>query len=557
MKLDYKKTIFVGFAFLIICMFWQVYDTVLARVLVNSFGLNQTWSGVVLAIDNVVALFLIPVFGVISDKTSTKYGRRTPFIVIGTVVAACVFLLVGMFTQLQDNKIKDANIEPVYTCVVESSDYTPKETDELYKTYVLADVDGVYREHDVLVEKKSGDWDIVESFKNIISRTEKETINSEKEFKVGDKVYCFTNGGETKVYGEKVLASDARSFLAQDVRGANIGYFIGFMIILCIVLVAMGSYRSPAVALMPDVTPKPLRSKANAVINLAGSVGGVIALGFLTFLDSDYKPHIWSFVVLSILMIVFLVLFIILVKEPKLVQERIALEKEYGILEEEAESVEDLGKAAKSESGEERMPKDVRKSFGLILASIVLWFFAYNAATSKFSVYATNVLNTSYSVQLIVAQAAAIISYIPIGLISSKLGRKKTIIIGICILFAAFLIGAFLTEKSAALTYAVMALAGIGWATINVNSFPMVVEMCKGADVGRYTGYYYTASMAAQIATPIFSGMMMDMFGMTALFPYCCLFSICALFTMLFVKHGDAKPIPVSNIEALAGAEDD
>ena len=99
MKLDYKKTIFVGFAFLIICMFWQVYDTVLARVLVNSFGLNQTWSGVVLAIDNVVALFLIPVFGVISDKTSTKYGRRTPFIVIGTVVAACVFLLVGMFTR--------------------------------------------------------------------------------------------------------------------------------------------------------------------------------------------------------------------------------------------------------------------------------------------------------------------------------------------------------------------------------------------------------------------------------------------------------------------------
>lgn len=554
MKLNYKQTIWVGFAFLIICMFWQVYDTVLARVLVNSFGLNQTWSGVVLAIDNVVALFLIPVFGVISDKTKTKYGRRTPFIVIGTVVAALIFIFVGLFTTLQDNKIKEANINQVYTCVVKGNDYIPVEGDELFKNYVIADSNG---EYSILVEKETGDLSIADFFKEIFTRVEKEYVVSDKKAEVGDKVYTFNDGTSVSVYAKKEAASDVRSFYAQDVRESYIGYFIGFMVILFVVLIAMGSFRSPAVALMPDVTPKPLRSKANAIINLTGTVGGIIALGFLSFTDSDYGNHIWTFIVLAVLMLAFLALFLWKVKEPKLVQERIETEREYGILEEQVADAEAEAEEAKTEKNEERMPKDVRKSFGLILLSIVLWFFAYNAATSKFSVYATNVLDTGYTIPLLVAQAVAVICYIPIGAIATKIGRKKTILIGISILFGAFLLGSFVTESTAFLMYLTMALAGCGWATINVNSFPMVVEMCKGADVGRYTGYYYTASMAAQIATPIFSGMLMDAIGMRSLFPYCCVFAVLAFVSMLFVKHGDAKPVPTSKLEALAGADDD
>ena len=182
---------------------------------------------------------------------------------------------------------------------------------------------------------------------------------------------------------------------------------------------------------------------------------------------------------------------------------------------------------------------------------------AYNAATSKFSVYATNVLDTGFTIPLLVAQAAAIISYIPIGIISSKVGRKKTVLVGVVILFAAFVSAIFVNEKCAWIIWISMALAGIGWATINVNSYPMVVEMSKGANVGKYTGIYYTASMAAQIVTPLLSGVFMDIFGMrAALFPYCAILSACAFVTMSFVKHGDSKPIPTNKLEAFEAMDD-
>ena len=309
-------------------------------------------------------------------------------------------------------------------------------------------------------------------------------------------------------------------------------------------------FRTPAVSLMPDVTPKPLRSKANAIINLMGSAGGVTALILMNF-TKEYRSYTLCFIVLGALMLVALAIFLLKVNEPKLVAEMHLKQREYGL--EEADDEQGFASS-------EKMPKDVARSFGLILASIVFWFFAYNAATSKFSVYATTVLNTGYSLPLIVAQAAAIISYIPIGQLSTKIGRKKTILLGITILFSAFFIGCFLVEPSGLgkiLVYAVMALAGIGWATINVNSFPMVVEMSQGANVGKYTGIYYTASMAAQIATPILSGLIMDGFGtMTVLFPYCCVFCVLAFSTMSLVKHGDSKPIPKKKLESFEALED-
>jgi MFS family permease len=236
-------------------------------------------------------------------------------------------------------------------------------------------------------------------------------------------------------------------------------------------------------------------------------------------------------------MIVALGAFLFTVNERKLVEKMHQEAIEYGI-----ETMEEVNEDS---TQKEKMPKDVRKSFLLILTSIVFWFMAYNAATSKFSVYATSVLYfKNYSMPLMVAQGAAIISYLPIGMLSSKLGRKKTILLGIIELFSAFLLGAFATDNSAFLLYRIMALAGIGWATINVNSYPMVVEMAKGSDVGKYTGIYYTASMSAQIITPIFSGFLMDTINMRVLFPYSAIFCALAFTTMLFVRHGDAKQIP-------------
>jgi MFS family permease len=202
------------------------------------------------------------------------------------------------------------------------------------------------------------------------------------------------------------------------------------------------------------------------------------------------------------------------------------------------------------------MPKDVQRSFYLILASVVLWFFAYNAATSKFSVYATDVLNTGFTLPLLMANLTALITFIPIGIVATKIGRKKTILIGLVILTIAFFLAIFLTESSAILIWVTMALAGVGWATINVNSYPMIVEMSHGANIGKYTGYYYTASMAAQIFTPMVSGALMDLFGLRILFPYATIFLVGAFCTMFFVKHGDSKPVPTGKLEALAGVDD-
>ena len=182
----------------------------------------------------------------------------------------------------------------------------------------------------------------------------------------------------------------------------------------------------------------------------------------------------------------------------------------------------------------------------------MLWFFGYNAVTSKYSVYASNILHKDYNLTLIIAQAAAIVAYLPVGIVASKVGRKKTILAGIVMLAVAFgSAGLMRADSPTMLMNCLFALAGIGWATINVNSFPMVVELSSGADVGKFTGFYYTASMAAQIATPMLSGLLMDRLGMTVLFPYAAVFVCLAFITMLFVRHGDSRPLAKTGLEAL------
>lgn len=473
MKLNNKKIIYVGFAFLIICMFWQVYDNIIAKMLINSFGLNQFWSGVVMALDNVLALFLLPFFGNISDKTKTKYGKRTPYIFIGVIASAILFVGVSVIDSYQQNYIEENGVMEVIEIV--------DENDENFGKFL-------YNEN---------------------------------------------------YYDEKDEAANVRASDVYSLTKSKVIYLVLFITVLFFTLIAMAIYRTPAVSLMPDVTVKPLRSKANAIINLMGTAGGIIALGFMTFLAKDYHSYVTTFAFLSVLMLIFLGIFMLKVKEPKLVKEMEEESKLYGL--DEEETVEDDG---------HDMPKDVRKSFYLILFSIVFWYMAYNAATTKFSDYAGNVLNMGFTIPLLVAQATAIISYIPIGIVSSKLGRKKTILIGVAILFTAFLLGSLATSNTTLLIYLTMALAGIGWATINVNSYPMIVEMSKGSNIGKYTGYYYTASMAAQIVTPMLSGYFMDILGRRVLFPYSVVFCVLAFITMSFVKHGDSKPIPVKTIEA-------
>ena len=452
MKLNYKRTILVGMAFFLISAFWQAYDAIVPLILTNHFGLPQTASGAVMSLDNVLAVFMLPIFGAISDKVATKYGKRTPFIVVGAVLAIVVFI--GL--TLVDN-------------------------------YQLARV-------------------------------------------VAEGIPSIEQGAMTDVaYSEHIRK------LTVELTMANPLPLIGFIATLLLLLISMATFRSPAVALMPDVTVKPLRSKANAIINLTGTAGGILVLVLgMVFATSknhymQYTPYV---IAVTAIMLTGLIVFIISVKEPKWASEMEADTVRLGLEEQTADD------------GEKRkLSKPELTSLLLILASVALWYVGYNSITSKYSVYASNVLHFDFNFTLIIAQAAAIVSYIPVGIIASKFGRRKTILAGIILLASAFFIGNFITSKTPEFVMMpVFILAGMGWATINVNSFPMVVELARGGDVGKYTGYYYTASMSAQIVAPILSGVLYDLIGMRyVFFAFGTLFVAFSFITMFFVRHGDAK----------------
>ena len=424
MKLNNKRTVTVGLAFLSICAFWQVYDGIVPLILKNTFHIGDTASGVVMALDNLLALFMLPLFGSLSDRTHTKWGRRMPFIVLGTLGACISMVLIPL----------------------------------------------------------------------------------------GDHTY-------------------------------NLPLFL---IGLGLVLVSMATYRSPAVALMPDVTPKPLRSKGNAIINLMGAVGGIFMLLLIKLLvpKTEHPSYTPIFLLTGVLMAVCVAFLFWRIKEPAEVAKMQA--------ESTAMGVEDETGASKAAPGE-KMPKDVFRSLCFILASVFLWFMGYNAITTAFSKYAAaswGMQGGDYAMVLMLAQAAAILTYLPVGIIASRIGRKKTILIGICLLAVAFGAGATFRSFSSMLFF-FFALAGVGWAFINVNSYPMVVEMSRGADVGKYTGYYYTFSMTAQIITPIVSGAVMEYLGYQYLFPYATFFVAASFITMLFVHHGDSRPEAKKGLEAL------
>ncbi len=433
MRLNYKRTFFIGLAFLSISAFWQMYDNIIPLILQNTFGLGETLTGALMAADNVLALFLLPVFGALSDKVETGFGKRMPFIVGGTVLAVIFMLLLP----------------------------------------------------------------------------------------VADK-------------------------------SVNLVLFIAA---LFAILISMGLYRSPAVALMPDLTPNKLRSKGNAIINLMGAVGGVYTLIMIKLLigKGDRPDYMPLFLSVAALMVIAVGVLVITINEKK-VKEKVAAEvKAYeeseGVIamNEDMEEQEAYAKAAISREVREKktaMPREVKRSMIFLLASIFFWFAAYNAVTTAFSRYTKVVWKLEgggFADCLMVATVAAIISYIPIGNIASRVGRKKTIMGGVILMSLCYFAAIFAGTYHPLINIA-FALIGIGWAAINVNSYPMIVEMSKGCDIGKFTGTYYTFSMTAQIFTPVLSGFLLEKISYRTLFPYALVFSLLAFLTMTQVHHGDARP---------------
>lgn len=449
MKLNYKRTLLVGLAFLSICTFWQAYDGIIPLILKNTFGVGEAATGQIMAIDNMLALVMLPLFGSLSDKTHTPLGKRTPYIIFGTIVAVISMLFLPYFDNTEN--------------------------------------------------------------------------------------------------------------------------LLGFALCLGLTLLAMATYRSPAVSLMPDVTPKKLRSKGNAVINLMGAVGGVISLALIHVLvPKEGKPNYFPiFAIIAGIMIGAVIILVLTVRENKLVKE---MEETGGYESTETELNAEHSKGKK-------MPKEILRSLLFMLGTVAFFFIGYNAVTTFFSLYMTNFLEIKgggFALYLMVATIFSILFYIPSGMIATKLGRKHSVFIGLATMALCFLSMAFFKpEDIVVLFYVINPLnggiievtnlmllfipVGFGYACVIVNTFPIIWEMSQGSDIGKYTGYYYTASMSAQIITPMIAGFLMeklDNYGV--LFPYAVAAELIAFVMLMQVKHGDSKPVqPKDKLEALDVGGDD
>jgi maltose/moltooligosaccharide transporter len=411
MKLNYGKTMLIGLGFFTVSIVWGIYNIAMP-IYLDDLGLSGVAVGSVMTIDNIFAVVFLPVFGALSDRTNTRYGRRMPYLLVGIPLSAIAFILIPVFR---------ASLVPIMITVI------------------------------------------------------------------------------------------AMNFF-------------------------MSIYRAPTVALMPDFTPRQLRSKANGVINFMGGVGAVIAflIGGFLFRINEYLP----FAVCSAVMIVTIILMYLLIREPKEVED-------------DKQQTDTGAASANAEKGSVM-------SLVFLLLAIFFWFVAYNAVETFFSTFGEKVLNidkSQSSFMLSVFSAMLVIFSIPSGFLASKIGRKKTILIGITVLFLVFVTMNFTMGINPYIIYVLLAIGGISWALININSYPMVVEMTSNKGIGKYTGYYYFFSMTAAIVSPILFGFIKDIVGDRFLFVYSSIAMVLAFFFMMLVKHGESKPEARSAFEGIEHME--
>lgn len=621
LKLDYPQTIKVGFAFAIIMIFWTMYDFVVPLLLENAFGLSNTLRGLIMGLDNLLSLFLLPVFGKLSDKAHgklvNKWGRRTPFILFGTIAAVVFMIFVPVTAQKQlvrsdavrasyEQKLNDdAFMSERLNEFCTSTKYYDKvyveETAKISKEQYLA-----IRYDNKLVAKSGflgmGGTTYTYDGKAVTENDTVETIHGNKLVKD-----IIKGNSDYKLY----VATGMNAWISERVNEAVISSKQGitslalYMVVLLITLIAMAMFRSPAVALMPDVTPKPLRSQGNAMINLMGGIGGAIAFLIYTvaLIFESLNTYAIIFGAVGCGMIILLVCFMLLVNEKKMVEGCRQICEEFHVTDEDEEKEElqkideeiaelpnelicqteagenaDGEAVAKAEAPKKRLSftekmerrfnekyKDLspeeRKaklekakftSFILILASIFMWFMGYNAVSSNLSVYCVKALNLKASVASIisgVSMGVSAIAFIPVGYLAAKIGRRKSIMIGFAMAVVSFiLILAFVLPNEKQIIPAVLfalfyLIAGFGLIIANVNTFPMVVELAKAEDCGKYTGFYYTATMSAQAITPFIAGLVMDGVGMKFLFLYSAICVFIAIVLMFFVRYGDSMQI--------------
>ena len=428
MKLDYKKTFLIGFGFFGTSVMWTLYNAYVPIYLQAGsptfnapgevgFGFGAGLTGVIMTLDNIVAFFLLPLIGVWSDRTWTRFGRRKPFIMVLAPIAIIAFILIPVTVRM----------------------ITPELSGQM------------------------------------------------------------------------------------DKLGTPLAFF---MLAIGVFLAAMAGFRTPVITLMPDLTPSPLRSQANGVINLMGGMGTLIATlgsGFLYGMGR-MVPFVFGGVLMSAagLMLFFFI------KEP----ENLAVA---------AHEDEGLGalRAIKCISSE------ARRSLFLLMAAIFCWFVGYNAIETFLSSYAVSELGMSLGTAPLlmgVASLSFLAFAIPAGYIAARFGRRRTIVSGLVIFGVLLLANFFL--RNATLIWPILALGGMGWALVNINSLPMVVDIAvSAADLGTYTGLYYLASQLAAVVGPMLNGYIVEWGGgdYNLIFIVTPAFFLLAILCMWRVTQGEAK----------------
>ena len=489
LKLNMKRTMLIGFAFFGILLLWQVYDswcpTFLSEMFVKVFHPDyvslraentieaikqcnayvedvQYIVGIMMAIDNLAALILLPIFGRISDKTHTKIGKRMPYILVGTFVCAVAFPFIPVLFH----------------------------------------------------------------------------YNS----------------------------------------------LVGVIIMMAIIVLFAMMYRNPAVALMPDITPKPLRSKANGIINIMGYIGGAFATVVgIVFVLSDYlgtainketglyANHTWAygniwaielpFLIASLLMLISAIVLFFTIKENKVAEE---VKDDMARGELQAEVVDKVEE-------EKPLSKINRTILILILIAEFFWFMADNGINTFMGNYAVYFLGTSTRssmVNTIVGGVGSVVGFAVGGIIASKITRKWTLVGGLGLTLLSYALWAILTFGIKGLEgsgqfpfwiYVIWFVKGFGMSLVHVNSFPMVVELCPNSKIGQFTGYYYASSMAAQTITPIALGSLLLSKGFSWEFlPIYALACVVISFVVfIFVKNvKNNKTKFSSGLEAIGESDD-
>ncbi len=473
LKLNYKRTALIGFAFFGILLLWQVYDSWCPTFLTDIFArniyemtpaelkasepdkiLNVQWLvGVIMACDNLAALILLPIFGNLSDKTHTRIGKRMPYILIGTFISAVAFPFIPLFFH----------------------------------------------------------------YNNIA----------------------------------------------------------GMVSMMALVLIFMMMYRNPAVALMPDITPKPLRAKANGIINIMGYFGGAFAtvLGIFYVLSSYINApaaerNIWvielPFIIASVLMVISALVLFKTIRENELAEQ----------LKDELEEGERLAAVATPIDDDKPMSTENRNMLLAILGAEFLWFMSDNALGTyigNYVIYYLKSVSSATMILTILGGLASVLGFAIAGAIAEKIGRKWTISSGLMITFVGLILMCFVrptevVQASSAhgeftfpvLLYVVWILKGFGMALVHNCSFPMVVELCSSKKIGKFTGFYYAASMSAQTVTPVLLGFVLKAaMAWRALPVYACILTLlsCTVFSALVKNIKASKVANAVGLEALG--EDD